>query len=54
MFLYVFIIIIGSYGSLARYRNVSRMYKVNSTTVAAGSGDFADFQFIQRLFENMR
>ena len=44
----------GSYGSLARYRDVSRLYTVNKTTVAAGSGDFADFQYIQRLFEYMR
>ncbi|XP_003384464.1 PREDICTED: proteasome subunit beta type-4-like [Amphimedon queenslandica] len=44
---------LGSYGSLARYRDLSRLLKVNDTTVAAGSGDYADFQYIARLFESL-
>ena len=38
-----------SYGSLARYRAVSRLYRVNDSTVVGGGGDFADFQFIKSL-----
>jgi 20S proteasome subunit beta 7 len=44
---------LGSYGSLARYRNLSRLLKVNDTTVAAGSGDYADFQYIETLFKHL-
>lgn len=40
-----------SYGSLARYRTVSRLYKVNDSTVVGGGGDYADFQFIKSLVE---
>lgn len=35
---------LGSYGSLARYPGVSRLVKVNETTVLGASGDFADLQ----------
>lgn len=44
---------LGSYGSLARFRSISRLYKINDSTVAAGSGDYADFQYIEKLFEYM-
>ena len=44
----------GSYGSLARFRSISRLYKINDSTVAAGSGDYADFQYIEKLFEYMK
>lgn len=42
---------LGSYGSLARFRSVSRLLKVTDSTVVAASGDYADFQFMGRLFE---
>lgn len=35
---------LGSYGSLARYAGVSRLVKVNDSTVLGASGDFADLQ----------
>lgn len=35
-----------SYGSLARFRNCDRILKVNEQTVLAGTGDYADYQFI--------
>ena len=42
---------LGSYGSLARYRNCSRVIKVNDTTVLGAGGDYADFQFIKNTIE---
>jgi 20S proteasome subunit beta 7 len=42
---------LGSYGSLARYRTVSRLMKVNDTTVMGAGGDYADFQFIKSIIE---
>ncbi|KAK3094679.1 hypothetical protein FSP39_004824 [Pinctada imbricata] len=42
---------LGSYGSLARYRNLSRLMKVNDNTVIGMGGDYADFQFLQSIIE---
>ncbi|KAK2559483.1 Proteasome subunit beta type-4 [Acropora cervicornis] len=42
---------LGSYGSLARFRKVSRLMSVCNNTVVGGSGDYADFQYIQSLLE---
>lgn len=48
----VFHFSLGSYGSLARFRDVSRLKVVgDSNTVVGGSGDYADFQHIQSLLE---
>jgi len=38
---------LGSYGSLARYPGVSRLVKINETTVLGASGDFADLQALK-------
>uniref|UniRef100_A0A1X7VEZ7 Uncharacterized protein n=1 Tax=Amphimedon queenslandica TaxID=400682 RepID=A0A1X7VEZ7_AMPQE len=40
--------------TLGQYKDLSRLLKVNDTTVAAGSGDYADFQYIARLFESLK
>ena len=42
---------LGSYGSLARFRSVSRMRKVTENCAVAASGDYADFQCIERHLE---
>ncbi len=42
---------LGSYGSLARYRDLSRVIKVNETTVLGAGGDYADFQFLKSIIE---
>ena len=42
---------LGSYGSMARYRNISRIMNVNNNTAIAGAGDYADFQFLQEVLE---
>lgn len=42
---------LGSYGSLARFRSLSRLMKVNNNTVIGGSGDIADFQYLQETLK---
>ena len=42
---------LGSYGSLAKYRSLSRILKVNDTTVMGTSGDYADLQFMKSVIE---
>lgn len=37
-----------SYGSLASFRNVDRVFKVNDKCIIGAGLDFADFQFIKR------
>ena len=44
---------LGSYGSLARFRSLSRLMKVNENTVIGASGDIADFQYIQETLKQM-
>ncbi|XP_024883223.1 proteasome subunit beta type-4-like, partial [Temnothorax curvispinosus] len=39
--------VLGSYGSLARYRNLERLMKVNDNIILGASGDYADFQCIK-------
>jgi len=42
---------LGSYGSLARYRDCPRLHKVNDSTVIACMGDYADYQFLLSIIE---
>uniref|UniRef100_A0A7M4EPU3 Proteasome subunit beta type-4 n=1 Tax=Crocodylus porosus TaxID=8502 RepID=A0A7M4EPU3_CROPO len=44
---------LGSYGSLARFRNISRIMKVNDNTVLGASGDYADFQYLKQVIDQM-
>ncbi|XP_070840661.1 proteasome subunit beta type-4 [Chaetodon trifascialis] len=44
---------LGSYGSLARFRNISRLMKVNSNTILGASGDYADYQYLKQVIEQM-
>ncbi|XP_007658529.3 proteasome subunit beta type-4 [Ornithorhynchus anatinus] len=44
---------LGSYGSLARFRNISRIMRVNETTVLGASGDYADFQYLKQVIDQM-
>ncbi|ESP00519.1 hypothetical protein LOTGIDRAFT_230810 [Lottia gigantea] len=42
---------LGSYGSLARFRNISRLNRVNDSTVIGCGGDYADYQFLKSVIE---
>lgn len=42
---------LASYGSLARFRAVSRMYKATERCVVAAGGDLSDFQELQFMLE---
>ncbi|XP_059836194.1 proteasome subunit beta type-4 [Hypanus sabinus] len=44
---------LGSYGSLARFRNIPRLMKVNDSTVLGASGDYADYQHLKQAIEQM-
>lgn len=41
--------LLGTYGSLARFKNVSRILRVNKNTVIGVGGDIADFQYLKEL-----
>lgn len=42
-----------SYGSLARYQNMQRVFKINDKVIIGVGGDFADFQFIKRHIDQL-
>ena len=42
---------LGSYGSLAKFRSIERIIKVNDTTILGASGDIADFQHVKAFIE---
>ena len=49
---------LGSYGSLARFKCLSRIMKINDSTVLGAGGDYADFQHLtsvleQKMYENV-
>jgi len=43
--------VLGSYGSLARFRNCPRVMKVNDNIILGAGGDYADFQYVKDLIE---
>lgn len=38
---------LGSYGTLARFRDCPRVLKVNKNIILGGGGDYADFQYLK-------
>lgn len=42
---------LGSYGSLARFRTCERLLRINDQIVVGASGDYADYQFLKRTVE---
>mmetsp|Transcript_32846 Transcript_32846/g.27771 ORF Transcript_32846/g.27771 Transcript_32846/m.27771 type:complete len:277 (+) Transcript_32846:1-831(+) len=45
---------LGSYGSLARFRDVRRMQKVGENTIVGASGDLSDYQKIMKNIHEMQ
>lgn len=43
--------ILGSYGSLARFRNLERVMKVNDNIILGAGGDYADYQYLKSSIE---
>ncbi|XP_043261433.1 proteasome subunit beta type-4 [Colletes gigas] len=43
--------VLGSYGSLARFRNLERVMKVNKNIILGAGGDYADYQFLKSKIE---
>lgn len=43
--------LLGSYGSLARYRNCPRVIKVNDNILLGAGGDYGDFQYVKAFIE---
>lgn len=42
-----------SYGSMARFREVTRMHRVTDDCVIGASGDYSDFQQITSMLDSM-
>lgn len=43
--------LVGSYGSLMRFKNCPRIMRVNANVVIGASGDYADFQYLQQIIK---
>lgn len=44
---------LGSYGSLARYRNCPRVFKINDNIILGAGGDYGDFQYVKDLIDQL-
>lgn len=44
---------LASYGSMAMFKDVRRIVKVNEHTLVGGSGEFSDFQFLTDLLQDV-
>lgn len=42
-----------SYGSLARFKDIRRLYKVSESTMIGASGDMADFQQVKHMLQGL-
>jgi 20S proteasome subunit beta 7 len=42
-----------SYGSLARFKDVSRLHAVGDYTVIGAGGDMSDFQYLQTVLDDL-
>jgi hypothetical protein len=45
--------ITGSYGSLARFKNLQRLHSVNQYTLIGAGGEYSDFQAILKMLEQL-
>lgn len=42
---------LGSYGSLARFRDCPRILKINDLILLGSGGDYADYQYLKDIIE---
>lgn len=42
---------LGSYGSLARFRNCTRVQKINDNIIIGAGGDYGDYQYLKTMIE---
>jgi len=42
-----------SYGKMSRFQNVDRVFKINDQVIIGVGGDYADFQFMKRLIDQL-
>lgn len=42
---------LGSYGSMAMFKSLPRIHRVNEYTIIGGGGEYSDFQYINKLLE---
>ena len=45
---------LGSYGTLAKYKDLRRMAEVNEKCLIGAGGEYSDFQYIQSLLDELR
>ena len=44
---------VGSYGSMAMFKSIPRLHRVNDYTMIGGGGEISDLQYIQKLLESL-
>ncbi|KAF9035262.1 proteasome endopeptidase complex beta subunit [Panaeolus papilionaceus] len=44
---------LASYGSLARFKDISRLHAVGNNTIIGAGGDMSDFQYIQSILDDI-
>ncbi|ORX42518.1 proteasome endopeptidase complex, beta subunit [Hesseltinella vesiculosa] len=44
---------LGSYGSLARFRDIERLHPVGTHTIVGASGDVSDYQYLQHILDSL-
>jgi hypothetical protein len=44
---------LGAYGSTKRYKSLERIFRVNGRTAVAAGGEISDFQYLQRLLDEL-
>lgn len=44
---------LAAYGSTKRYKSVTRLFRVNDSCVVAAGGEISDFQYIQKLLDEL-
>uniref|UniRef100_A0A3Q3WSP1 Uncharacterized protein n=1 Tax=Mola mola TaxID=94237 RepID=A0A3Q3WSP1_MOLML len=49
----VIVVILGWYGSLACFRNITRLIKVNDSTILGATEDYADYHYLKQIIKHI-